>query len=47
LGLLGFAGVLFAYRTISPMRRRRKEHDAGAVSADWLQQQRGTRDNQH
>jgi hypothetical protein len=41
LGLITVAGALFAYRTVRPMTRRRKDYDPGAVSEYWLQQQRG------
>lgn len=41
LGLITVASALFAYRTLRPMQRRRKDYDAGTVSEQWLQQQRG------
>jgi hypothetical protein len=41
LGLITVAGALIAYRRIRPMHRQRKDYDAGAVSEQWLQQQRG------
>ena len=41
LGVLGIGGAMLVYRTVRPMRRRRKKYDAGAVSQDWIEQQRG------
>ena len=41
LGLITVAGALIAYRQIRPMQRHKKDYDAGAVSEQWLQQQRG------
>ena len=39
-------GVALVYRAIRPKTRRRQKHDAGAVSDQWLQQQRGRSDDQ-
>jgi hypothetical protein len=33
--IAAFAGLI-AYRTLAPRMDRRRAHDAGAVSADWL-----------
>ena len=41
LGVLGIGGAMLVYRTVRPMRRRRKKYDAGAVSQDWIEQERG------
>jgi len=41
LGAVGIGGALFIYQTIRPMMRRRRKYDAGAVSEDWVQQNRG------
>jgi hypothetical protein len=41
LGAIGIAGVVFVYRTVRPMTRRRRKFDAGAVSEDWIEQHRG------
>jgi hypothetical protein len=41
LGVLGIGGVMIIYRTVRPMTRRRKKYDAGTVSQDWIEQQRG------
>jgi hypothetical protein len=41
LSAVGIGGALFIYRTVRPMMRRRRKYDAGAVSQDWIQQQRG------
>ena len=41
LGVLGIGGAMLVYRTVRPMTRRRKKYDAGAVSQDWIEQQRG------
>lgn len=38
---IGIGGALLIYRTIRPMRHRRKKYDAGAVSEYWIEQQRG------
>ena len=40
-GLVGFIGVVIAYRTIRPRIHRRRAYDGGVVSESWLQQQRG------
>lgn len=45
IGLITVAGAFLAYRTIRPLRRHRKDYDAGAVSEYWLQQQRGNSDD--
>ena len=41
LGLIGVFGAVFVYRTVRPMRRRRRKYDAGAVSEYWIEQHRG------
>jgi hypothetical protein len=41
LGAIGIAGVMFVYRTVRPMTRRRRKFDAGAVSENWIEEQRG------
>ena len=41
LSVLGIGGAIFVYRTVRPMTRRRRKYDAGAVSQDWIEQQRG------
>ena len=35
-GAIAAVAGLIAYRTIVPRMDRRRTHDAGAVSADWL-----------
>jgi hypothetical protein len=39
-GLVGFIGVLLAYRSLRPRFHKRRAYDGGAVSEAWLQQQR-------
>ena len=41
LGAIGIAGVMFVYRIVRPMMRRRRKFEAGAVSEDWIEQHRG------
>ena len=41
LGAIGVLGVVLVYRTVQPMRRRRRKYDAGAVSEYWIEQHRG------
>ena len=41
LGAVGLGSAMFIYRAVRPMMRRRRKYDAGAVSQDWIQQQRG------
>ena len=41
LGAIGIAGVMFVYRTVRPMTRRRRKFDAGSVSENWIEEQRG------
>jgi hypothetical protein len=41
LGAIGIAAMLFVYRTVRLMMRRRTKFDAGAVSEDWIEQHRG------
>jgi hypothetical protein len=41
----GLIGVLLAYLAIRPRLRTNRKYDAGTVSADWLQQQRGQSDD--
>ena len=45
IGLIAVAGALLTYRSIRPLRRHRKDYDAGSVSEYWLHQQRGTSDD--
>ncbi len=45
IGLITVFGALLAYRTIRPLRRHRKDYDAGSVSEYWLHQQRGNSDD--
>jgi hypothetical protein len=35
-GAIAAVAGLIAYRTLAPRMDRRRTHDAGAVSADWL-----------
>jgi hypothetical protein len=39
--LLGIAGLILAYMIVRSLTRRQKKLDAGTVSEDWIQQQRG------
>jgi hypothetical protein len=39
-------GAVLIYRTVRPMMRSGQKYDAGAVSENWLQQQRGQSDDQ-
>lgn len=41
LTFLGIGGAVIVYRTVRPMTRRRRKFDAGAVSQDWIEQERG------
>ena len=41
LSAIGIAGIIFVYKTVRPMTRKRRKFDAGAVSEDWIEENRG------
>ena len=47
IGVMTLFGAILAYKTITPRTRRSRKYDAGAVSEDWIQQQRGRSEDAH